>query len=762
MIICKYWITQSIPTSSLSADVSLKTRTDHQTVVIDCTESTEIKYDLVQENNQESNSHHSQLYEKKYIKKKENLSDTLRDDRDADDHFFIPDDFKDPSVRKVHKVGNSCITRDAQIQTSNRKRSRRRKTKKRSIEKISHRKHCNEPRIVADFRTDSSRRNHRDQPRLRVQVLENKRAEYINKFTAVNRQIEEITATLRETCCSGESSRDTLENCDEYFSSISDDAKVNTVNWSDVESGSTIARRNTSKEKNDLVNIERIGKSKSDRCKNVQEIHVLHIDNETVSSPIASSRRNLEKISNDAFGCDSVRTIKDTVYSSNRISRNKTKNRFVKQMSLDLTKNEDKLQEFSIENKSFDEVRLKNNFAISNNDEHARDSAEGLADLEEPRYCKKIVEEKIGEVAILKDIKERIDRDFDDPPAEKSENDTEDFLTISRKSSNLDRHIIDVSSATMIEESAPLSASTNLRDPTETQIHDSMSIGAMSECSNKNSALSKYFSCTQIPISSMENEDELAVGAVDRDTIDSHSNLHSNRHYYDSHSHSSPNNCSLSNLDSSLDRSSLEYTARCDPSAQCTCPNKLESLIGTIKEPNDTFEIFEGREGFAESEICERKRPPHGEGERRSKERQAEKRYTADSTLETSKSSRYVGSIDSGVFSSSLIDLPAESIFDAGKLRFKKKRRAGKPDGSSTAGSDSSCTDDTLDRKVNDVVRDLTKNLILCERRARMKLRTRDARCVRIRGLVVILRSLILAPKGSVFFVTVTITNYSS
>jgi len=122
MIICKYWITQSIPTSNLSADVSVKARTDHQTVVIDCTESTEIKYDLAQESNQESNSHHSQLYE--HIEKKGNLSDTLEDDRAADDHFFIPDDFKDPSVRKDHKCDSSCITKDAQIQTSNRKRLR--------------------------------------------------------------------------------------------------------------------------------------------------------------------------------------------------------------------------------------------------------------------------------------------------------------------------------------------------------------------------------------------------------------------------------------------------------------------------------------------------------------------------------------------------------------------------------------------------------------------------------------------------------------
>ncbi|XP_018314125.1 uncharacterized protein [Mycetomoellerius zeteki] len=708
MIICKYWITQSAPTSSLSTvAMSLKAHTDRQTMIIDCTESMEIirKYNQTQESN--DNSHHNQLY--KHVEEKKIASDILRNDRAIDDHSFIPDGSKDPFMRKDHNCDSFRMTRDAQIQTSNKKNLRRRKIKRKSkpaTERISYRKHYNnEPRIATDFRIgshSSSRQSHHDEPWLRVRVLENKRAEYINKFTAVNRQIEEITATLRDTCCSDESSRNNLENCDEYFSSISDDTKVN---WSGVENKSTIVReKNTSKEKNGLVNIKRIiGELKSDTSKNVSEIlHVNSNNNEIVFSAkdVISSSRN----PNDSFGRDIVRAM-ETVYSSNRISiqNKKAKYHFIKQLSLDLDviKNEnDELQEFSIKNESFDKVYLKNNFTILNNDTHKKDLAESPIDLKESRYYKKTFEEKVGEVAILEDIKRRIDRDFDDPPGERSENDTEDFCTISRKSSNFRNNVIDVPSVTIIEKSksTPLIVATNL-EPTEIQIHGSMSVGAMSECSNKNSALSKYFSCTQIPslVSLTENEDELAVKTVDNSSLD----------------------CSCS---------SFEYISRFNPSAQYTTPNK--SLIGMVNKSDDTFEVPKGRESVAKNRICNWEHPPlEKSGE---KEWRTGKRYTADSTFETSKSSRYVGSIDSGVFSSSLIDpYPAERSFYAGKSKFEKKRRAEKLDGPSTAvdsGSDSSYTNDTLDRKVNDVVRDLTKNLILCERRAKMKLRARYTR----------------------------------
>ena len=317
---CKYWVTESAPTSSLSINaMSLKADTDQHT--IDCTKSMEIthKYNQTQENNH--NYHHNQLY--KYVEEKKNTSDILRNDHAIDDHSFIPDGSKDPSVRKDHNCDGSRITRDAQIQTSNKKNLRRRKIKRKSklsTERISYRKPCNnEPRIVTDFRIgshSSSRQSHHDEPWLRVRVLENKRAEYINKFTAVNRQIEEITATLRDTCCSSESSRNNLENCDEYFSSISDDTKVNS---SGVENKSTIVKeKNMSKEKNDLVNIKRIiGELKSDTSKNVSEIlHVNNLNNETVFSAknaISSSRNP-----NDSFGC--VARAMETVYSSNRIS----------------------------------------------------------------------------------------------------------------------------------------------------------------------------------------------------------------------------------------------------------------------------------------------------------------------------------------------------------------------------------------------------------------------------------------------------------
>lgn len=689
-------------------------------MIIDCT-STEIisKYNRAQKSN--PNSHHSQLYE--HIEEKGRaISDTLRNDRAADHRSS--GDFKDPFVRKDQYDGSRM--RDAQIQTSDRKSSRRkmkRRPKPATAKEISHRERPdNEFRTAADFSSvarSRNSRNRRDEPWPRARVLENRRTEYINKFTAVNRQIEEITATLRETCGDDGSSRSNPENCDEYFSSISDDAKPNT-NWSDVE-GSVVARGDASREGDGLANVERIvAESKSGRRENVREI--LHVDdNEAVLSPekTVASTRNPEEIPN-AFGHDSVRAMKETAYPSNRISRKETraKCRFVKQMSFDLDLARDQNdEECSIGDELHDKVYPRNNFAISNNE---RDLAESLANLEELRYCK-IIEEKIGEVAVLEDIKRRIDRDFD----ERSENDTEDFLTVSQKSSNLDhRNVIDVASTTTIEEfrSTPLIDVSTSPEPTETEVHNSLSVGGMSEHSNENSALSKYFSCTQIPslISLSRSEDE----TIDLSIITHDSSLPSN---YDYESHLSPNNCSFSHLDSSFDRSyfTLEYVA--------LSPDKFLNF-GTANKSHDA--ISEVQESFAENKICERECSLLGEEDGR--EQPAKKGRTADFTLETSKSSRYVGSIDSGVFSSSLIDVhPAESPFDVGRTKFKKKHRPEKFDGPSAAvdsGSDSSCTDDTLDRKVNDVVRDLTRNLILCERRARMKLKARDACYVCIRS----------------------------
>lgn len=703
---------------SLSTDVSLKVHTNRQ-MIIDCT-STEIisKHNRAQRSNH--SFRHSHFYE--HIEEKgSDISDTLRNDHAADYHFSVPGEFKDPPARKDRRGDSYRVTtRDAQIQTSSRKSSRRRKIKRRPATKeISHRERYDESRTVADLRAArSSGRSDRDE--LRVRVLENKRTEYIDKFTAVNRRIEEITATLRETWCDDGNSRSNLENCDEYFSSISDAARVSATNWNDVESGTAVAR-----EGDGLMNVERTV-AKSDRRENVQEIfHVDNLNNETASSPektIASSG-NPGVISNDV----SVRATRETAYSSNRISRDETRAKcsFVKQMSFDLDLARDR--ECSIGNEYLDKVCPRSNFAVWSSDEHARDLAESLANLEELRYCK-IIEEKIGEVAVLEDIKRRIDRDFDDPPAEGSENDTEDFLTVSQKSSSLDHHN-DVAPATTIEESrsAPLIVST-CPYPTGTEVHNSASVGGMSGHSNENSTLSKYFSCTRIPslISLTRNEDELDV---DRSIITPDSNLHSNRDY-DSHANPSPNNRSFSNLDSSFDRSrsTSEYTS----------PDKY--LAGTANEPYDARPG--GQESFAEGKIRGGERSPLGASGRGGREWRAEKRlaekHMADSTLETSKSSRYVGSIDSGVFSSSLIDVyPAESPCDVGRTKLKKKHRAGKLDGPSAAvdsGSNSSCTDDSLDRKVNDVVRVLTKNLILCERKARMKLKARDARYVRIRS----------------------------
>ncbi|EZA46805.1 hypothetical protein X777_01518 [Ooceraea biroi] len=472
-----------------------------------------------------------------------------------------------------------------------------------------------EREIFADFRANlhhSGGRNHIDKSRLSVRALEDKRAEYINKFKAVNRQIEEITATLRETCCGDKNSRSIPEDCEKHSSLTLDNAKIN-------------ARR-----------------------------------------------------------------------------------KFDENQSTILPK------EMPIED--FDDL-------------------EGLR-------SKKLAEEKMGERAILVDIKRRIDRDFDDPSAEKCENDAEDFLTVSQKGSSFenDRQFCDTTpKRTMmpggtIEESrsTPLLTYGSPSDTADIRIRDSTSAGAMSEYSNRNSTLSKYFSCTQLSslISLIENEDELAF--EDQDTIVhgfSRANPHSDSNYHDLdltssvdylYPHTSPNNCSYSNGDSNFNANFSSET-RYDPPARYRSPEKF--LIEPINRTNNTFETSEDGED-AESKLYE-----YLPGDDEAKESYVglEKRCTADSTFDsTSKSSRYIGSIDSGVFvNSSLIDFyPHESSVDAGKPGVRRKMRYARRlnESSLDCSSDSSCTDDTLGRKVDNVVRDLTKNLMLCERRAKTRL----------------------------------------
>ncbi|XP_070150758.1 uncharacterized protein [Polyergus mexicanus] len=758
MFICEYWVEKSTPTSSstlMSIDALLKTQKNRQIAVIDCTESANIsKYDGIQKND------YNQSFE--YIKdKSSDILDSLQGDYAAGDRSFISNDYKDSFVKKEYR---SCITRDAQIQTSARKSLRRKKMKKRSKltdEGISHRKHHDNEirgRIIADFRVDSQNSNQRncyDKSRLRVQVLESKRIDYINKFTAVNRQMEEITATLRETCYNDDNSRSNLENCEEYFSSVSDDAKVNTNRESnDVENKSMIARGQSKKKRrkdNSKENIRRvIRESESDRHKNMLE--VLHVDNINDELLDPSSREYSKDTLTPAIKLkniyvrDSTRmfSIDRTVYPLIRNSGNKKKGkcRFVKKISfdLDLTKNDDKPQEFSIEAETYDKAHVRNNFIVPNYDKQVKDLMEDFAGLEESRYRKKIVGEEMGEMAILEDIKKRIDRDIDDRSSEKGENDTEDFLTLSQKSSNFDclfyeiTSMEDAGSVRTIEDSKStsliVSESPNL-DLTGIQIRNSISADAMSERSNKNSTLSEYFSCMQFPsmVSFAENDDEPVLNFENHGITAHDSNSFSNYNYYDcSHSNLNINNFTRSNLDASFDCS----YSNSECVAEYISPNKFPTRNATT----DTFELSEDEESFVEDKICE---PFLGESKRKKKESRVEfeKRYTADSTFETSKSSRYIGSIDSGVFSSSLIDLyPRENFVD--KSGLKKKRRVEKLDESSPLivdfNSDSSCTDDTLDQRVNDVVRDLTEKLILCERRMKLKkmrkmgCKARDAR----------------------------------
>lgn len=757
-------------------------------MIINCTERMNIHtltHNQAQKNNH--SSYHNQSYQ--YVEERNGNYTSLRDNHAANDRSFISDNiisgnFTDFSTKRDHKCDKSCvIKKDAQIQTLSRRSLRRKKTKEKSKltdRKISRCKCCNDKpceESIANFHARSQNTNkkkyyEKSRETLSVQTLEGKRAEYINKFTAVNRRIEEITATLRETCYSDKNSRSKLKNHKKCFPLILDNARANaTPESNDNKNKSRAARkRNILKEKHKLINIEKIAKkSESNRHKHVSKIfYSNNINNKTLVldkeysknslAPSMNSDRNL----NDTFVCNSIEAFPiKTVHPSNRTRANKKKVKYhsVRHISLDfdLTKDDDELQEFFIKDEFFDKAHLRNNFITLSN-MYTKNLMKDFADLEELK-CKKIIEKTMNEMAILKDIKRRIDRDFDDPL---TENDVEDFVTVSQRSSNLDDEFYEITSAKRIamkESKFTLLTATTNHNAVETQtrdansISDSISAGATSEHSNKNSTLSKYFSCTQLSslISLTENEDEFALGNEDQNTYDSSLNTQSNSNYYDldydskiDHSGSSlnVNNRSCSNLDSSFD------VAQYETCTQCSSPNKV--LIETVDESNDTFGVFEGREDLAENKICREHLLRKNEGKPRV---ELEKRRTADSTLETSKSSRCVGSIDSGIFSSSVIDsYSPESFFNAGVKSELKKKRTGKLDVSSPAfdfSTDSSCTDGTLDRRIDDIVRDLTKNLILCERRARIKLKemrqagfkARNARYVRIRKLAKNLQS---------------------
>ncbi|RLU16241.1 hypothetical protein DMN91_012001 [Ooceraea biroi] len=757
MIVCKYWIAQSTPPPNLSATASLQEYGNQQMIIARANSTDVPTLDYILKSNECS--------------EKKDGGDSLRDDCTlnltfetlSDDRSF-KSDFNDFPVEKDHKCDRSCVARkDAQIQTSGRMSWRRKKTRERSETASKETLRCRhgestlrpscEREIFADFRANlhhSGGRNHIDKSRLSVRALEDKRAEYINKFKAVNRQIEEITATLRETCCGDKNSRSIPEDCEKHSSLTLDNAKINARRKFDENQSTILPKESTPKEK-DSVNIERtITESECERCKNVQEISRIDYNNdETPVMPL----RNIVAFpmsyyeNSDILLRDFARTftIDEAVYPANRTagSKKRAKCRVVKQISfdLDLTKDQDEAQEFSIEDESFSEIYLRDDFGISNNDEYAKVPIEDFDDLEGLR-SKKLAEEKMGERAILVDIKRRIDRDFDDPSAEKCENDAEDFLTVSQKGSSFenDRQFCDTTpKRTMmpggtIEESrsTPLLTYGSPSDTADIRIRDSTSAGAMSEYSNRNSTLSKYFSCTQLSslISLIENEDELAF--EDQDTIVhgfSRANPHSDSNYHDLdltssvdylYPHTSPNNCSYSNGDSNFNANFSSET-RYDPPARYRSPEKF--LIEPINRTNNTFETSEDGED-AESKLYE-----YLPGDDEAKESYVglEKRCTADSTFDsTSKSSRYIGSIDSGVFvNSSLIDFyPHESSVDAGKPGVRRKMRYARRlnESSLDCSSDSSCTDDTLGRKVDNVVRDLTKNLMLCERRAKTRL----------------------------------------
>lgn len=686
--------------------MSLKTHKNHQSTPI-------IRTSLNKESNVFKHNEIPNSIDRlcQHSEKARDTSKSLRDNYAAGDRLIVPDPFDNFSAERD---GESRVKKkDAQIQTSSKtKRVRRKKTKKRP-------KLMNEEEDDWYFDVDCCNARNEKSGRLSVRVLQKKRAEYIDKFTAVNQQIEEITAALRETCCS----ENNLQNNDEFYCS-SDRKATEEKREPENPANRIVARRSTKRAKRktrDLTSVKKVTRS-----------HVDCTNRKHRSTDLSTNSDDVVPRVDGAF------TIQKTVRCSSGTSGNIQNCRLIRQISfdLDLTNDDDVRREFSLEDDYPDTICLGNNFAMSNG--YAKDFVGSFAG--ESKY-KRLVKEKAGETIILSDIKRRIDRDFDDL-AEKSENDTtEEFFIVSpTKRDNFTRSfcklipsgdtasrkrtIDKIRSAPLLAASFDLDCSTD-----RPHIRDSRSHGCMSEQneSNKTSTLSKYLSCAQLSsLVSLDGNERANPTVIN----DSYSSSNSNRYDLDLNA-----NVERSNLNSTSP-DFLEHVARYDTARRCDSSCEFP-IFEMINETND-----ENRRAFAKNPTREH----FFLGERKEGDNSRVERHAADFTFETPK--RNVGSIDSGVFSSSLIDLylPESSSFSAGKSELKKKRRNDRKlvVGKSSSpifdfSSDASCTDDTLDRRVDDVVRDLTKNLILCERRAGAKLREmrrvgtgKDARCVRI------------------------------
>lgn len=614
-----------------------------------------------------------------------------------------------------HSVVRKCcmsdrprvIQKDAQVQTSSKKKTSRRRRQKASRSRPTNggilRREQDESMLdssTAIFRSDFPDRTARkEDSRLSVRFLENKRAEYINKFTAVKRQIEEITTTLKETCCSGESWRG--EKRDEE-----DDAD------------------STEKKKIPAEEDEIVGESVDDPEGVEWSLDVADVicDNETpvfsgqgYSRNVIASTMNPRSGADDAFACDCMLTMKQMLRprdeSAGNFQQRRAKCRLGRQIPLqdqDLTEDDESREFPGIGDRSPCEVYLRNRFTAANDDE---DATEDFTDSAGPRFRRPIADEKVGEIAVLNDIKRRIDRDFD---RAKSENDTEDY-SLPAPQKSIDLH----------NDGGQLHRSPTTGNSTETrQTLNSTWVDATSELSNKNSTLSVYHSCTQFPsfVSLRENGDELALEAEDDD---SYLNSQSNADCYDLSVRSNadyprvPSDTHSQSIFNFAQLHEEENVAQDTFTSEYSYPSKFLSEV--IDESGNIFGGQESTDNRAYD--CE------------SKESRVDfERQYADTTFETSKSSRCIGSMDSGVFvNSSLLDLrPHENSFDEDRPNAseRKQRRARTRElrGSSRTfdfSSDSSnCrTDDTLDRRINDVIKDLTKNLVLCERRVRMRLR---------------------------------------
>ncbi|KAG7203178.1 hypothetical protein KM043_010289 [Ampulex compressa] len=326
-------------------------------------------------------------------------------------------------------------------------------------------------------------------------------------------------------------------------------------------------------------------------------------------------------------------------------------------------------------------------------------------------YDQQLLEAKVSEMAILESVKRRIDEDFD-ASRFKEVSDNEEHRSISiiatkdSRETEFNRGIYFESSShsdsfMAVEESKSLplmSPWRMIRSSKKNTIHGSASTTITIQRSRRDRSDARYFSCTKL--SSL-------------DSIPSESSYHTPLRIRESED--------FNDIEYAMD-SSLKYLSpieRMDFAALDSLTiadnygygTSRDSTFVSRNDSSDSAKTLEASEDLHVSRICSRN---------------SDKGETVVVTSESSK--HIVESVDSGVST----DLsPVELCISGNSFKIedlKTEVEGGcleKSDAvcSLNFNSDSSCSDDALERKVDNVVKKFTENLIICERRAKMKLR---------------------------------------